>query len=49
MKLNYFFLLTINELFSKYNLLAWFESLINIVNVLGLIDITKGWAFNSNK
>jgi hypothetical protein len=43
------FLLSINVLFSKYNLLAWVESLITIVNVLGLIDITKGWAFSANK
>jgi hypothetical protein len=32
MRLN-FYLLKINELFSKYNLLALFESLIDIANV----------------
>ncbi len=28
-----------SELFSNYNVLAWFESLIDIVNVSGLIDL----------
>jgi hypothetical protein len=28
-----------SELFSNYNVFAWFESLIDIVNVSGLIDL----------
>jgi hypothetical protein len=31
--------LNINEHFNKYNLLAWLESLIDIVNVVGLIQM----------
>jgi hypothetical protein len=38
-----FFLLNISELFSKYNLIAWFESAIDIANVSNLIDITNVW------
>jgi hypothetical protein len=50
MKLILFFLLNTNELFSKYNLLASIESLIDIIaNVSSLIDITNVWIFGSNK
>jgi hypothetical protein len=34
-----FFLLNIGEQFNKYNLLAWLESLIDIANVIGLIQM----------
>jgi hypothetical protein len=41
MRLILFFLLSISELFNKYNLIAGFESLINIAIVSNLIDITN--------
>jgi hypothetical protein len=45
MRLILFFLLNISKLFSKYNLITWFESSIDIVNVSNLIDITNVWFF----
>jgi hypothetical protein len=41
MRLILFFLLSISELFNKYNLIAGFESLIDIAIVSNLIDITN--------
>jgi len=38
-------MLNISELFSKYNLIVWFESAIDIANVSNLIDITNVWFF----
>jgi hypothetical protein len=38
-----FLLSNINELFCKYNLLAWFDSMINIANVWSLINIIDVW------
>jgi hypothetical protein len=45
MMLILFLMLNISELFSKYDLIVWFEIMIDIVNVSNLIDITNVWFF----